>query len=45
MAGYVYVMSKRHLPGLVKIGRTEHHPTASDTELSRPTGVPAEFRL
>jgi T5orf172 domain len=42
--GYVYVLTNRAMPGVVKIGRTERDPADRAREL-RTTGVPSPFEL
>lgn len=43
MEGYVYIMTNVAMPGLVKIGSTKRSPEERRRELSRPSGVPANF--
>ncbi|HEX9641663.1 MAG TPA: GIY-YIG nuclease family protein [Candidatus Krumholzibacteria bacterium] len=45
MDGFLYVLSNRSMPGLVKIGRSDRHPRIRACELSNSPGVPTEFRL
>jgi T5orf172 domain len=45
MAGYVYILTNKHMPGLVKIGRTERCPTQRMAQLCRGAGVPGVFEL
>ncbi len=45
MQGFVYVLSNPSMPGLVKIGRTEHDPSERVSELSGETGIPTPFKL
>lgn len=40
---YLYVLTNRSLPGLVKIGRTDRNVEDRVRELSSHTGVPTEF--
>lgn len=41
--GYVYVLSNKTMPGLVKIGHTLKTPSERARELSHATGVPTPF--
>lgn len=43
--GYVYILVNPAMPSLVKIGRTVGQPELRAREVSRGTGVPAEFRV
>ncbi|MEQ4209664.1 GIY-YIG nuclease family protein [Actinopolymorpha sp. B9G3] len=43
--GVLYVLSNPHMPGLVKIGRTTRDPLKRAREISRGTGVPADFEV
>jgi len=43
--GYVYILSNRSLPGLVKIGKTHRDPEARAAELSDLSGVPTPFAV
>lgn len=43
--GIIYVLINEHMPGIVKIGQTTRDVTRRVHELSRPTGVPAEFEV
>ncbi len=43
--GYVYVLSNRLMPGLVKIGFTTNDVKKRVAELSSATGVPAPFEI
>lgn len=43
--GYVYVLSNRLMPGLVKIGFTTNDVKRRVAELSSATGVPAPFEI
>src|SRR5690606_32784224 len=43
--GFVYVLSNPAISGLIKIGRSERHPSYRVAELSRATGVPEPFVL
>jgi len=42
--GYVYVLSNKAMPGLLKIGFTDRHPKVRAKEL-RTTGVPEPFEV
>lgn len=44
MRGWVYVLSNRGMPGLLKVGRTAEHPRARAAQL-HTTGVPTPFKL
>ena len=44
MQGFVYVMSNRSMPGIVKIGRTSRNPIDRAAELFS-TGVPSPFEI
>ena len=44
-AGYVYVLTNETMPGLVKVGRSKHHPTERARELSQSTGIPTPFEV
>jgi hypothetical protein len=44
MTGYVYILSNRSMPGLVKIGKTTTSPSQRMAEL-HSTGVPTPFEL
>jgi hypothetical protein len=44
-AGYVYVLTNRAMPGLVKLGFTTRSPAERAQELSASTGVPAPFKV
>lgn len=41
--GYVYILSNRSMPGLVKIGQTRRSPEERAREMSRNTSIPADF--
>jgi len=43
MAGYIYIMTNEHMPGLVKLGYTDRSPSERATELSNFTGVPGKW--
>ena len=43
MAGFVYVLSNKAMPGLYKIGFTERDIVERIAELSSSTGVPTPF--
>ena len=43
MAGYVYAVTNKAMPGLVKIGITTRSPSVRIAELSAFTGVPVAF--
>ena len=43
--GFVYVLTNRSMPGLVKIGVTERTPEARARELSKSTSVPSPFMV
>lgn len=43
--GFVYVLTNRSMPGLVKIGCTRKHPLERLEELCAATGVPTKFDL
>lgn len=43
--GFVYVLSNPAMPGVYKIGMTTRSPMARAVELSKWTGVPADFRV
>lgn len=44
-AGFVYILSNPAMPGLVKIGLTANQVIYRAVELSRATGVPADFEV
>lgn len=44
-AGYIYVLTNRSMPGLVKVGKTVRDPLTRMNELSGATGVPTPFEL
>ncbi|MEU9098987.1 GIY-YIG nuclease family protein [Streptomyces sp. NPDC048361] len=41
--GVIYVLTNPFIPGIVKIGRTARKLTERVREISRPTGVPADY--
>jgi hypothetical protein len=43
MTGWVYILSNKAMPELLKIGQTKHDPEKRAKDLSRPTGVPHPF--
>lgn len=43
--GYVYVLTNRSMPGILKIGRTVRPPSERAVEISSATGVPTPFEL
>lgn len=43
--GYIYIMSNKFMPGLVKVGKTDRSPDERAEELSRPEGVPGKFKI
>ncbi|USB65908.1 GIY-YIG nuclease family protein [Klebsiella pneumoniae] len=45
MAGWVYIMSNEHMPGIYKIGMTTTSPEIRAKELSSATGVPSPFKV
>ena len=45
MAGWVYALTNRSLPGLVKLGHTTREPEERAKELSDATGVPTPFKV
>lgn len=44
MGGYVYILTNRKMPGIVKLGSTKLHPDNRAQQLST-TGVPAPFQV
>jgi len=44
-SGWLYVLANSHMPGLLKIGRTDRSPRERIDELSAATGVPTPFIL
>lgn len=44
MRGWVYVLSNRGMPGLLKVGRTTEHPRTRAAQL-HTTGVPTPFQV
>lgn len=45
MAGYVYILSNPSMPGIYKIGITQHNPAERARDLSGHTGVPTPFKV
>lgn len=43
--GFVYILTNRSLPGLVKIGKTHRDPEARAAELSKHSGFPKPFTV
>ena len=43
--GVIYILANRYMPGLLKIGQTTRDPETRAREISRATGVPAEFEI
>jgi T5orf172 domain len=43
--GVIYILMNPHMPDLIKIGRTERTSPERAAEISRATGVPAEFNV
>jgi hypothetical protein len=43
--GWIYVLTNRSMPGLVKIGLTTRDPQTRAKEISRGTGVPTQFEV
>lgn len=43
MKGYIYILTNRSMPNLVKIGKTHRNPDERAEELSRATGVATPF--
>jgi Zn finger protein HypA/HybF involved in hydrogenase expression len=43
--GFVYILSNKFMPGILKIGFTERNIKNRIQELSNPTGVPADFEI
>jgi hypothetical protein len=43
--GYIYIATNKFMPSLVKVGETKRWPTVRLNGLSKPTGVPGEFKL
>lgn len=41
--GYVYILTNRYVPDLVKIGYTDRDPSTRANELSNTTGVPGKW--
>lgn len=44
-SGYVYVLTNRSMPGMVKIGFTSRSAGVRANELSGATGVPTDFKI
>lgn len=44
MKEYIYILSNRSMPGLIKVGKTTTHPSQRMSEL-HSTGVPTPFEL
>jgi hypothetical protein len=44
-SGLVYILVNPHMPNLIKIGRTGRTAEERAAEISRATGVPAEFEV
>lgn len=43
--GFVYLLTNKHMPGLVKAGACRKHPLLRATELGANTGVPGAFTI
>ncbi|MET8158386.1 GIY-YIG nuclease family protein [Sphaerisporangium sp. NPDC005289] len=43
--GIIYILANQHMPGILKIGQTTRDTTTRVRELSRATGVPADFEV
>lgn len=43
--GYLYVLSNRSMPGMLKIGKTTRQPEKRVAELNAASGVPTPFRI
>lgn len=43
--GFVYIMGNEAMPGVYKVGVTAYSPRRRAAELSRGTGVPAEYQV
>ncbi|MCD9593531.1 GIY-YIG nuclease family protein [Streptomyces sp. 8ZJF_21] len=43
--GVIYILANSLIPGVLKIGRTAREPTERAREVSRGTGVPAEYEV
>ncbi|WP_406133845.1 GIY-YIG nuclease family protein [Streptomyces zaomyceticus] len=43
--GVIYILANSHIPGLLKIGRTARESNERAREISRGTGVPAEYEV
>lgn len=44
-AGFIYVLSNEHMPGVYKIGMTKNDPESRAKEISSTTGVPSPFNV
>lgn len=45
MSGWVYILSNRTMPGLLKVGYTENDPISRAKEISDSTGVPVPYEV
>lgn len=43
--GFIYIMGSEAMPGIYKVGMTAYSPRRRAIELSRGTGVPAEYQV
>ncbi|MFK3641226.1 GIY-YIG nuclease family protein [Pseudomonas protegens] len=43
--GFIYIMGCEAMPGVYKVGMTAYSPRRRAIELSRGTGVPAEYQV
>ncbi|GAB3933455.1 hypothetical protein GCM10027614_04380 [Micromonospora vulcania] len=43
--GVIYILANQYMPGLLKIGQTTRDPETRVREISRATGVPADFEI
>lgn len=43
--GYIYILTNRYMPGLLKIGKTVHPPKKRARDISRGINIPWEFEL